>query len=169
MSKNFLNPDADEVNLFKTPAGSSKNEDLDSLILDLDSTDADAPRFEALPPGVYTCVVDNTEYGPSSKANPMITWVFKVIDPAYEGRLLFTYTVLNNDAGKNRLKRMLTRIVPDLPLGEFSPRKFVDEAQAVGMLCRVKVRVRPYQGQKRNEITDVLPALENTGGSFLDK
>ena len=155
----FLNPDA------QVSAGA---EEQDSLVLDLDSIDEDAPSMEALPPGVYSCVVENTEYGLSQRSgNPMITWVFRVTDPQYENRLLFYHTTLHDRTGQSRMKRVLARVVPDVASGKFSPRQFADEGVAIGMPCRVKVKVRPYEGQKRNNVTEVLPPTE--AGTFLDE
>lgn len=159
MEKDFLNPD-EQV----TFAGGA---DDDNLVLNLDGVSEEMPVLEALPPGVYDCIVENTEFGPSSKGNPMITWVFKVVDPQYDGRLLFNHTVLNNTAGLSRLKRILVRVVPDLSLSGFNPRQFCDEGTALGYPCRVKVRIRPYQGQRRNDVVDVLAPAQDAG-AFLD-
>jgi len=157
--KDFLNPD-ESMNL-QTSEG-------DNLVLNLEDVDESAPSFEALPPGVYDCVVENTDFGPSQRSNrPMITWVFKVVDPQYEGRLLFNHTVIDDTRGQQRLKQILTRVLPDIDLKQFNPTRFCDEGTAIGYPCRVKVNVRPYQGQKRNNVQDVLPPAE--GGNFLDE
>jgi len=161
----FLNPDEQTINLGKDDKGS----EMDNMVLNLDDVDESAPDFEALPPGVYNCIVENTEFGPSSKDNPMITWVFKVLDPQYENRLLFYHTTLHNNQGIRRLKRTLSRVCPDVDMTKFNPKTFCDEGQALGLPCRVKIRIRPYQGQKRNDVTDVLPPTEGGGGSFLDE
>jgi len=170
MTTDFLDPDEQAV------LGSSNLDgggDGDNLVLNLDEVSEDAPTFEALPPGIYDCIVENTELGYSSNNNPMITWVFKVIHPQYDGRLLFNHTVLNNKVGQSRLKQSLVRIVPDVNLAEFSPRNFCDEGIALGLPCRVKVRIRPYRNQatgkteRRNNVVDVLSPAEETG-SFLD-
>lgn len=162
MVKDALNPD-EELDLSERPA----DETAENMVLNLDDVDEDGPDFEALPPGIYDCIVENTEYGLSSNNNPMITWVFKVIDPQYEGRLLFSHTTLNNKQGIRRLKKILIRVVPDVDMAAFNPNKFCDEGIALGYPCRVKVRIKPYQGQKRNDVTDILPPAEG-GGSFLD-
>lgn len=159
--RDLLNPD-EEIDL--SPGGNVTG---DSMVLNLDDVSEDGPTFEALSPGIYNCVVENTEYGPSQKGNPMITWVFKVIDPQYEGRLLFNHTTLNNDVGISRLKRILARVVPDVNMSAFNPQEFCDNADAIGLPCRVKVRIRPYQGQKRNDVTDILPPSE--GSDFMDE
>jgi len=157
----FLNPDAQ-------PAGGGGSDPQENMVLNLDDVSEDMPAFEALPPGIYDCIVENTEFTTSSKGNPMITWVFKVVDPQYVGRLLFNHTVLNNETGLSRLKRVLVRVVPDADLSGFNPRAFCDEGIALGLPCRVKVRIRPYQGQRRNDVTDVLAPAQGEG-AFLDE
>lgn len=159
MSNNFLDPDA------QFQDNEEMNED--TLVFDLGEVDEEAAEFQPLPAGVYNCIVENAEYKTSSTGNLMIGWVFKVIDPEHEGRLFFYHTVLNKDSGKSRLKRLLIRVVPDFPMGQFRPKAFCDEGHALGMPCRVKVRIRKYQGKPVNDVTDVL-APQETGG-FLDQ
>lgn len=150
----FLNPDAvtGEQNALDTSM------DMNNMTLDLESVDETKTGFEALPAGVYDCIVENTEFGPSNNGNPMITWTFKVVDEQYKNRLLFWHTVLNTDIGIANLKKALLRICPDVPLNGFNPAKFCDEGLAVGLPCRVKVNVRPYKGEKRNNVREILPA-----------
>ena len=163
MSKNSLNPD-ENVDLTN---GEQQGQD-DNMVLDLDNIDEEAPDFEAMPPGTYNCIVENTEFTHSQRSgNPMITWVFQVTDPDYQNRLLFYHTVLNSDQGKKRLKRAITRINPDIDLSQFNPTKFCEEGHVLGMPCQVKVRVRNYQGQQRNDVQDVL-APKNVEDSYLD-
>ncbi len=136
----------------------------DNLVLDLEDVSDELPKFEAIPAGTYNCVIENTEYGPSKKGNPMITWTLKVLDPPYDSRYLFYHTVLNSDAGLTRLKRMLTRVLPDIDLGKFNPSVFARDGEGLGHMCRAKVRIK--QGQ--NNITDVLAPSEEAG-AFLDE
>lgn len=141
--------------------------DVDNLVLNLDSVDENSGGFEALPPGVYNCIVENVEYGNSKKSNnPMITWTFKVVDEQYENRLLFYHTVLTQDIGVANLKKTLIRVCPDVDMSQFKPRDFADNGDALGLPCRVKVKIKPYNGEKRNSVTEVLaPAAAE--GSFL--
>ena len=154
----FLNPDAQ--------SSPSSSNDEDNMVLDLNDVDESAPTYAVLPVGIYDAVVENAEFGPSSNNNPMISWTFKIIDPQYEGRFLFYHTTLHTDQGRARLKRMLLRLYTDLDLSKFNPRKFCDEGEGLGMPCRVKVKIGRYQGEKRNNVTDVLAAAEE--GSFMD-
>lgn len=164
MSRDFLNPDemADAAGYFE------ESQQLDNLTLNLDDVSEDLPKFEAMPPGVYDAIIDNVEFGPSKNSgNPMLTFTFRIMDPQYEGRLQFYHTVLNKESGLSRLKRLLVRVCSDIDLGEFNPRKFADEGEALGLPCRVKINVKAYQGSKRNNITDVLAPDESAVG-YLD-
>ena len=157
-----LNPD-DNINL-----NEGEDQEAENMVLNLDDVDEDKPAFEPLPAGAYNCVVENAEYGVSQRSqNPMITWVFKVVDPQYENRLLFYHTVLNSQQGLARLKRLLTRVVPDIDMSSFNPKKFCEEGEALGFPCQVKVRIRTYRGERRNDVTDVLPPSEG-GASYLE-
>lgn len=135
------------------------------LVLDLGSVDENRPAFEAMPPGVYNAVVENVEFKESSTGNPMLSWQFTITDPEFNNRKVFNHTVLNKEAGLASLKRTLIRVLPDFPLGSFNPEQFADEGVAIGRECRVKLNVRPYNGEKRNNVTDVL--APETGSDFL--
>lgn len=167
-AKDFLDPD-------EQAALEGTNEDMgESMVMDLEDVDESMPAFEALPPATYPCIVENTEFQKSKNGNPMIVWTFKVTDPQYDGRLLFNHTVLNNEVGKSRLKQILVRVVPDLDLKNFNPVQFCEEGSALGLPCRVKVKIRPYRNpdtgktEKRNNVTDVLPPADDAG-AFLDE
>lgn len=140
--------------------------DSDGLVLDLDNVDETMPEFEALPPGIYPVIIEDVTFGDSSKGNPMLTFQFKCLDPQYENRMFFYHTVLNMARGIASLKRLLVRVAPDISLAGFSPKRFAEDGMVLGYAARVKLRVKPYQGQKRNEVTDVL-APEAEGGDYL--
>ena len=162
----FLNPDYDpseELNMNQDDDG-----DNDNLVINLEDTSEELPKFEAMPAGTYDAVIENCEWTISQSDNPMLSWTFKVVDPQYPNRLLFYHTVLNKEAGLSRLKRLLIRVFPDgLDLSKFNAKKFAEAGEALGLPCRVKIRVRPYKGERRNDVTDVLPPSDDAG-SFLD-
>jgi len=155
-----LNPDESIQDVFNEDA------DEESMVMDLTDTSEEMPDREPVPAGVYDCIVENTEFGPSSSGNPMISWTFRITEPEYEGRFLFYHTVLNKQSGLTRLKRLLVRVVPDLDLANFDPKSFCEEGTGLGLPCRVKTRVKPYQGQPSNDVTDVLAPSDDN--NFLD-
>ena len=159
-----LDPD-EELGLI---GGGAAEEDDESMVLNLADVDESLPKYEALPAGTYDAQVQDVVYERSKNNNPMLTWVLRVTTPEYEGRLLFTHFVLNSEAGKSRLKRALLAVCPDVDMTTFNPKKFADEGVALERPCRVKVRVRPYQGERRNQVTEILPPADGGGTGFLD-
>lgn len=159
----FLNPDA--IDLEGTNNGDSADS---NLVLDLDGVSSELPKFEAMPPGVYDAIIENVEYGNSqSSGNPMLTFQFRITDERFNNRMMFYHTVLNADSGLSRLKRLLVRVAPEVNLSGFNPSKFADSGEILGFPCRLKLNVRPYKGEKRNNVQDVL-APEESPTSFLD-
>lgn len=146
--------------------GMEYNAENENLVLDLNTVDESKTGFEALPAGVYNAVVDEAEFGYSNNSgNPMITWKFKVTDEPYNNRLLFYHTVLNTDIGLANLKKTLVRVCPEVDMGSFNPKTFCEEAIAVGLPCRVKIKIDMYKGEKKNKVQEVLAA--DAAGSFL--
>jgi hypothetical protein len=154
MSRDLLDPDA----IMDLRGDGSNDENFDNMVLNLDEVSEELPKFEAIPPGTYNAIVENVTFGPSQNSgSPMLTWEFRITDPAYENRKLFFHTVLNKEFGVKMLKRTLLRICPDIDLSNFSPKAFAETGAALGLPCRLKVTVRTYQGEKRNNVKEVLP------------
>lgn len=155
-----LDPDVQDV--FKDEGNGDE-----SMVMDLTDVSEEGPEREPLPAGVYPCIFENTEHGKSNNSgNPMISWTLRVTDPEYEGRFLFYHTVLNKQSGISRLKRLLVRAVPEVDLGSFDPKRFCEEGRALGLPCRAKVRVKPYQGRRTNDVQEIL--APNDDDNFLD-
>lgn len=141
--------------------------DDDNLVLNLNDVDENKSGFEALPAGIYDAIIENTEYGISKNGgNPMITWQFRITTPEYINRMQFTHTVLNQDRGIVALKKIIVRCVPDVNMGTFSAKRFCNDGVALGFPCRLKLTIQPYNGEKRNRVTEVLAPASSTG--FLD-
>lgn len=138
-----------------------------NLVLNLDSVDEKAGGFEAMPKGEYEAIVDECELGESSKGAPMITWKFKITEEPYNKRTLFWYTVLNLDFGKAALKKALIAMGLDIDWANFDVQEFCDNGDAIGMPIRIKVGIQKYEGEKRNNVKDVMASAEG-GNSFMD-
>jgi hypothetical protein len=146
-------------------------QDQAGLVFDLTDVKEDT-GFEVLPKGTYPVIVDELEFGESSKGDPMFTAKFKVTEGEHEGRVLFDYWVLGGNGaefGLAKLKKFLTRVCPDANLAAFNAQAFADEAVAVNRECSVVVGVQKqktgeYKGELRNQIRDILAA---STGSFL--
>lgn len=159
---NDFDPDA-QVAQDVAPAG--------NLVYDLESVDDSMPEFQALPAGIYNCEIVAADFGESKAGNPMITFQFSVLseDPALKNRKFFLHTLLNKDAGKARLRRILVRAIPEYPLAAFDPQAFSDSGVALGKKVKVKVATRPYTAdgvtKRVNDVKDVMSAEEE---GFID-
>lgn len=130
----------------------------DNLVLDLSGVNEKSVGFEALPKGKYEAILDDCEFGESKKGSPMITWKFKIDDAEFGKRTLFFYTVLDQDFGIANLKKTILALGVDVDMSEFDPQKFCDDGDAIGLPCMLKVGIQKYEGEKRNTVSEVLPA-----------
>lgn len=158
---------------FETGFDVAGNNDSESLVFDLTDVQENAGNNEVLPKGEYVCIVDEMTFGESSKGNPMITVVYQVVEGEFEKHKLWDYWVIRGNGsefGLAKLKKFLTRVCPEVPLGAFNPAVFCDEGTAVGreVLVTVKVQTQKkgeYKGEKRNQVADVQAG--GGTGSFL--
>ncbi len=147
------NTKTDEVVDFSTDSG--------GLMVDLDQVEE--VTYEAIPRGIYPCVIADCEFGMSqSSGNPMWTVVCEVSDGEYAGTKLWTYMVF---AGKGLgiTKRHLGRIIPELASSPFDPENLDIINQMLGLEINVKVGIRPYEGENRNTVLDLYAATGDDG------
>lgn len=145
-------------------------DDADGLVVDFTNV-GDQAGFVAIPRGIYNATVDDCTYGISqASSNPMFTWKFEVSDGEHKGRKLFFHTVLTA-AQAPRAKKVLGVICPDvLANGAFKPKELAESGILLGRQLRIRVDIKPYQGEPRNNVRDVLPpdaAQVGGAGSFL--
>lgn len=148
--------------------GDDYQADADNLVMNLTDVNENGGGFEVLPAGVYGAIIENVEFKISTNGgNPMLAWQFSVTDAPYENRKLFYHTVLNKDLGVANLKKILTRVCAGhVDLTNFQPKTFAEEGIACGLACQLKVKIKPYQGEQRNNVAEVLAPAD--GGSFID-
>jgi len=66
-----------------------------------------------------------------------------------------------------RVKKVISRVAPELLNGPFKPEEIANSGVLVGKPVRVRLDIKPYEGKPRNNVRDVLPPDEGAGGSFL--
>ncbi len=133
----------------------------DSLMVDLN--DVEDVTFEALPKGIYPCVIAECEFSYSQAAgNPMWTLVMEVSDGDYTGRKLFSHLVFAG-AGLPITKRQLQRIAPELFEGAFNPEDEDIIQSMLGRAIQAKTAPRKYEGVMRDNVRDLFAASEDTG------
>lgn len=127
----------------------------DALIVDFDDV-GDAPSFEALPKGVYNCVVAECDFTYSQeKGNPMWTMQLEVLDGEYAGRILYSHQTFVGK-GLPYTKANLQRIVPDLVAKPFDPEDADIIAQMLGVNLKAQVTVRKWEGNDTNNVRQLL-------------
>jgi len=131
----------------------------------IDLNDVEDGGFEAIPKGVYDCVVSELtfEYSQNS-GNPMWTWVLEVNDGEHSGNKLFFHTVW---AGKGLplTKKVISEVAPELFESPFDPEQVANEGTLLGRSVRARVDIRMYEGSKRNNVKTLMKAGE--GSDFL--
>jgi hypothetical protein len=130
---------------------------------DLQKAAGDA-AFTPVPVGVYDVYVDTAEATQSSTGKDMIKVTFKVQNGPHEGRGIFNQFVISPDSA-NALAfffRHMAALGLDEAFFAVNPPLETVAATLVGRTCRVKVGIREYQGQDRNEVQQVLPATAGT-------
>jgi len=155
----------------ETKTGVTASADNGGMVFDLSAVEENK-SFEVIPKGTYDAVVDELDFGDSSKGNPMITVKYSITSPEFENRVIFDYWVLSGngaDFGLAKLKKFLVRICPDVDINSFKPKDFADTGVAVGRQLRVSLGIQTqkqgdYKGEKRNTVKDILVAETN---SFL--
>ena len=133
----------------------------DNLMVDFNNVEDVA--FEALPRGMYDCVIADCEFTYSqSSGNPMWSLQLEVSDGEYAGRKLYSHMVFAG-AGLPITKRQLGRIASDLMEGPFNPEDDEIISGMIGKDVKAKVTVRKYEGQDRNNVQDLYPGGAEDG------
>lgn len=119
--------------------------------------------FEAMPRGTYNVVVDESEFKTSQNGNRMISLTLQVEDGEFANRKLFTHIVFSEKTMGRAKKMIRTLGLVNLLEGRFNPEKEADSF--IGARARARVGIRVYEGEKRNEVKELLPAGES-GNAF---
>jgi hypothetical protein len=140
--------------------GDQEEYDFDSMVLDLES--AEEPAREVWPAGTYNATIESVSPDVSqAKGNPMLVWQLQVESKdGSKTRGMRYYTVLVGD-GAGRTKRTIKRIAPDTDLSSFRPND-ADNLFA-GLPCRAVVKIGRYNGERNNNVADILAPLGDFG------
>jgi hypothetical protein len=138
-------------------------EDGGDLVINL--TDVEEAKFELIPKGIYEANIDNWEFGLSeSSGAKMFTGTFQLEHPDYSNVKLKSYFSFGAKA-LPFTKRALNQFAPDVFSGAFKPQEIADSGVMIGRKVRVRITHGEYQGQKRSQIGDVLPAAAAGAGA----
>jgi hypothetical protein len=146
----------------------------EGMLVDLSDT-SDTITYPVHPRGIYDAEIFSMEYGQSQRSgNNMWTVVWELTDPklAVNDKQPRQWLHLTFDGGGlPRVKRFLANIKTHdgfnlhLLKGKFDPEKIADEGKLLGAKARLRLDIRRYQGQNRNNVRDVLPPAGAAGGT----
>jgi Protein of unknown function (DUF669) len=127
----------------------------DSLVVDFSEVDETA--FEAMPRGLYPCVIAECEFTYSqSGGNPMWTLTLEVSEGEYAGRKLFNHLVFAGK-GLGMTKQQLGRIKPAIIEGPLDPTDEETVASMLGTAVKARVTLRKWEGEMRNNVSGLYP------------
>ncbi len=125
----------------------------DNIMVDLNAVED--VTFEALPKGLYPCIIAECEFSYSqASGNPMWTLVMEVTDGDYAGRKLYSHLVFAG-AGLPITKRQLSRIAPELFDAPFDPEDDDVIQTMLGKDVVAKTQPRKYEGVMRDNVRDL--------------
>lgn len=151
---------ADEDFSPDTAAFVDDDDNEDALTINLDDIDESAAKFQPIPAGTYEVFIEQFEDKMSQAGNRMIAVRYKVADGEYKNRTLFDNFVLNNEIGRARLKTLL--LAGSIASGgSTNLAHIIRDGSAIGVRLRAKVTIRMQNGEKRNNIQEVMPSAED--------
>lgn len=157
----------------KSKAKPSRNDDDDDEDGDTinwaDVDEQEGGDLEVIPRGKYATTVDESEFSLSKEGqNPMITLRLEITDGDYSGRKLW-YRVVLTKKTLGMVKHSLRVLGVKMPSKEMSWNgakrwfeKLADSGDLIGQECAATVKIRTYEGEKRNEVRSIHSAGEAT-------
>jgi hypothetical protein len=151
----------------------------EGLVIDLSSTDENI-KYPVHPKGVYDAEMTEMDYTRSQSSNsPMWVTIWELTDEKLadeRGRQPRVWLHLTfNEGGLPRVKRALARMETEdgynkeLLSGPFDPQKVADEGRLIGARARLRIDIRRYEGQNRNNVREVLAPAASGGGSAFGR
>src|SRR6478609_3757513 len=129
---------------------------------DLMQTAETAPNsFEPIPPADYDVKVHSAEPTPTSTGKQMINLSFAVENGPYVNRRVFTNMVISPDS-PNAMAiffRQMAAMGLDKTYFATNPSLPAVAAALVGRRARASVAIKKYNGEDRNEVKGIRPAV----------
>ena len=140
-------------------AASRDDDDDNDTINWADVEEQEGGDLEVIPRGKYACTVDESEFALSKESqNPMITLRLEVNDGDYANRKLW-YRIVLTKKTLGMVKHSLRVLGVKFPTKEMSWsgakkwfEKLADSGDLIGQECAAQVKIRTYEGEKRNEV-----------------
>ncbi len=146
----------------------AKTESGEALMIDLSGVGEEAAR-PVVSRGIHNVFVESLDFGYSQSAgNPMWTWRLELDDSEGEqaGMRVYFHTPFVENM-MPRVKKTISHVMPELLEKPFDPQKIAESGVMLGLRCRARIDVKPYQGKPSNNVRELLPAADEDGGAFL--
>jgi hypothetical protein len=144
-------------------SGLAEDQDDDEFAVDLDQVKAQP----LIPKGIQNCTIIEAEFVRSQASDqPMWALQLQIDDGAYAERKLRTQLSFSPGA-MPRTKKTIQQVFPDIAqMGQFRPKQIADDGILMGRKVRARVDIRTYQGQRNNNVRDLLPV--RPGNALVD-
>jgi len=137
----------------KLKAGTARTKGKDSVAVNFKGIEAGRRRSVRIPEGNYKAKVHSAENTDTKAGDPMVVWVFEIVDhEKYGGQQFYYNSVLTPKALWNFravLEALAVKVkdsTMNIPLGRL-----------VGRVCGIEIVDGEYDGKTRSEINDIFP------------
>jgi hypothetical protein len=115
----------------------------ENSIINISNTPDELPPMEVPPKGTYDCSIDSVKTGVSGAGNFKLNFLFRILNPGFEGKFISWIIVPGTDFGLVRFKQVIARSLKTDPItGDryalaekavtVSYKVFADSGMAVG-------------------------------------
>jgi len=134
----------------------------ENSIVDISGTPDELPPMEVPAAGTYDCSIDSLKYGTSKTGNFKLVFVFKILNPGFEGKFIPWTIIPGTDFGLIRYNQIMSRsLKTDPQTGNLYPviekankvsfKMICDSGMAVGARVRLtgKPKTSTWEGENR--------------------
>lgn len=133
------------------PGGTAAQASSDEFAVDLTEVESSG----LIPEGAYRVRCANVEQSVSKGGNPMFVWDFEVVGGDHAGRILKVFTAITPAA-----MWKVAETVVALGIGQTGSVVKFKRSDVIGKECGAVVEDTEYNGNKRSQISRVIPLAE---------
>lgn len=133
------------------PGGAAAQASPDEFAVDLTEVESSG----LMPEGTYRVRCANVEQSVSKGGNPMFVWDFEVVGGDHAGRILKVFTAITPAA-----MWKVAETVVALGIGQTGSVVKFKRSDVIGKECGAVVEDTEYNGNKRSQISRVIPLAE---------
>lgn len=133
------------------PGGAAAQASSDEFAVDLTEVESS----DLMPEGTYRVRCANVEQSVSKGGNPMFVWDFEVVGGDHDGNILKVFTAITPAA-----MWKVAETVVALGIGQTGSVVKFKRSDVIGKECGAVVEDTEYNGNKRSQISRVIPLSE---------